>query len=132
LLETLEHSRDKIIDFKVAGDWRIYCEMLLSPRAEVVYRHRAHNVHRRHPASVTHSLDASRHLEEIARVQQYAAAACSPSEPVARARSAYLDAVTGQLLASPKMSTASMPDERESLTHSTAPCPPEIHDQHQR
>jgi len=51
---------------RVAGDWRIYVELLTQEDAEVVYIAKSLNVHRRHAVSATHSLNRLNHIEEIA------------------------------------------------------------------
>ncbi|WP_215766830.1 glycoside hydrolase family 99-like domain-containing protein [Gluconobacter cerinus] len=50
---------------KVAGDWRVYLELLDSPDVGVVYVSDAMNIHRRHQSSSTHTLNPTAHLEEI-------------------------------------------------------------------
>ena len=57
----------------MAGDWRLYPELLDQPDAAIAYVAEPLNVHRRHSASVTHRLDAERHVAEIARMQLLAA-----------------------------------------------------------
>ena len=57
----------------MAGDWRLYLELLADSAASVVYVARPLNVHRRHEDSVTHRLDWARHVDEIAQMQALAA-----------------------------------------------------------
>ena len=56
--------------FTMAGDWRIYAEAL-SQGGTVAYVARPLNTHRRHAASVTHSLPAARHLDEVGRMHRH-------------------------------------------------------------
>jgi len=68
LRDALETSAHDLKTLKVAGDWRLYIELLLQPGAQIAYCAKPLNIHRRHEQSVTGSLDPARHLEEIARV----------------------------------------------------------------
>ena len=63
----LERCRD-LETFHIAGDWRIYVELLTAPGAQVAYVVRSLNDHRRHGASATGSVASSRHLAEIVRM----------------------------------------------------------------
>ena len=67
LLRALTACEAELADFRMAGDWRLYLEALALPGAKVAYEAEPLNVHRRHATSVTHALDADRHVEEIAR-----------------------------------------------------------------
>jgi hypothetical protein len=80
----------------MAGDWRLYLEALARPGARVAYEARPLNVHRRHAQSVTHALDAGRHVEEIARCHGFAQKALGGGAPRAAQR-AYLAEVAAQL-----------------------------------
>ena len=68
LLRALEACEPELKDFRMAGDWRLYLEALSLPEAKVAYEAESLNVHRRHTASVTHALEAERHVQEIGRV----------------------------------------------------------------
>ena len=67
----LNNSYDQIISYRVAGDWRLYIEILCDGAYDITYINEPLNVHRRHSTSVTHSLDSTRHLEEIESVHHY-------------------------------------------------------------
>lgn len=64
LKEAMDRIGDGLHQYKVAGDWRIYIE-LCAMNGKVVYEAEPLNGHRRHRTSVTHALDAQRHLREI-------------------------------------------------------------------
>ncbi len=68
LLAALERCGDELQSLRVAGDWRLYAEMLSEPASRVVYVAQSLNVHRRHSQSVTHRLAARRHLVEVSQV----------------------------------------------------------------
>ncbi len=68
LRTALERCGDELDALRVAGDWRIYAEMLSEPDSQVVYVASPLNVHRRHAASVTHRLAARQHLVEVSQV----------------------------------------------------------------
>jgi hypothetical protein len=96
LLRALDACGEELRGFRMAGDWRLYLEALARPGARVAYESRPLNVHRRHAESVTHALDAGRHVEEIARCHGYAQRVLGQSAPRAAQR-AYLAEVAAQL-----------------------------------
>jgi len=53
--------------YQVAGDWRLYLEALSIPGARIAYQRTPLNIHRRHSRSITHALEADRHIDEIRR-----------------------------------------------------------------
>lgn len=57
----------RLLEFKVAGDWCFYVWLLQD--GKIAYSPEALNLHRRHATSVTHALDAKRHLDEITAMQ---------------------------------------------------------------
>ncbi|WP_237064730.1 glycoside hydrolase family 99-like domain-containing protein [Microbulbifer guangxiensis] len=69
-LDALSSLGDELFDYSVAGDWRIYIELLLKNSARICYVSESLNTHRRHSASTTHSLNPDQHLAEISRVQR--------------------------------------------------------------
>ena len=71
LTKYLNDSYDEIISYKVAGDWRLYIEILCLSERNVTYINESLNVHRRHSTSVTHSLDPAKHLDEIESIHRY-------------------------------------------------------------
>jgi glycosyltransferase involved in cell wall biosynthesis len=72
LLAALDACESELKSFKMAGDWRLYLEALSTAGARIAYEATPLNVHRRHAQSVTHSLDADRHVDEIARCHAFA------------------------------------------------------------
>jgi glycosyltransferase involved in cell wall biosynthesis len=83
--------------FRMAGDWRLYLEALARPGAKVAYEAELLNVHRRHATSVTHALDADRHVAEIAACHAVARAVFALPEPVCASQAAYVAEVSAQL-----------------------------------
>ena len=70
LLAAFGRCGAELAELSVAGDWRLYVEMLHDPASLVAYVAEPLNIHRRHAGSVTHRLDAARHASEIARVRR--------------------------------------------------------------
>ena len=70
LRAALARLGDELSTFRVAGDWRLYIELLDQPGAQVAYVAEPLNIHRRHGDSTTHRLDAQTHLGEIARIHR--------------------------------------------------------------
>src|SRR5690606_29989345 len=62
LLRALDACGEELASYRMAGDWRLYLEALSVPGARVAYEATPLNVHRRHAQSVTHALDAERHV----------------------------------------------------------------------
>jgi glycosyltransferase involved in cell wall biosynthesis len=88
LLTALDRLGQDLFRYKVAGDWRIYVEMCASG-GRVAYESEPLNGHRRHSRSVTHSLAARRHLDEIQEVH----AVCRrimPQADIEAAQAAYI------------------------------------------
>jgi glycosyltransferase involved in cell wall biosynthesis len=99
LLAAFERCEAALDSFAVAGDWRLYAEVLAAPGARIAYVASPLNRHRRHRASVTRLLDADRHVAEIAAAQ----AAVARFLPLQAARigrqKRYLEEVSKQLRA---------------------------------
>lgn len=72
LLAALARCGEEVAAYGVAGDWRLYAEVL-SDGGRVAYVAEPLNLHRRHGASATHALAAGRHLDEITRVHRWLA-----------------------------------------------------------
>jgi glycosyltransferase involved in cell wall biosynthesis len=85
LAAALERCGAELAEWRVAGDWRLYVEMLAAGAGRVAYVAEALNTHRRHDASVTHSLDTVSHLTEIARMHALLRACLAP-DPTLRQR----------------------------------------------
>ena len=72
LQNVLQTSHRDIMDFRLAGDWRLYAALLTQVKGKVSYVTASLNVHRRHEsAGVTSSLDRTRHLNEVQRMHQH-------------------------------------------------------------
>ncbi len=70
LLEALDRCAPELSTFEMAGDWRLYAE-LLAGGGRVAYVAQPLNVHRRHRTSVTHRLPIERHLHEVERMHRH-------------------------------------------------------------
>jgi glycosyltransferase involved in cell wall biosynthesis len=73
LRAALARCAETIHDWRLAGDWRLYLELLTGQAGSVVYVAQALNAHRRHGASVTQNIDHSRHEAEITAMHEIAA-----------------------------------------------------------
>jgi glycosyltransferase involved in cell wall biosynthesis len=80
----------ELTQWRVAGDWRVYLELLAQSDGEVVYLAEPLNIHRRHEQGATQSLDPARHLDEIARMHGIARNHLALDEAVIAAQAAYL------------------------------------------
>lgn len=69
LLEALRRCTTELEAYRMAGDWRLYLEVLGHSDGQVAWVAQPLNIHRRHAASVTGSLAPDAHLAEIARAQ---------------------------------------------------------------
>ncbi|WP_244547048.1 glycoside hydrolase family 99-like domain-containing protein [Bradyrhizobium sp. Gha] len=101
LLHALAACRKDLKDLRMAGDWRIYLECLAVPGARIAYVADPLNVHRRHAASVTHSLKAQKHVEEIESMHRVARERFEFSGPEIKSQATYLEEVSAQLLGPP-------------------------------
>lgn len=70
LIDTLSAVGAELKNFKMAGDWRLYIELLLRRGAKVAYVSDPLNVHRRHSGSVTHALKAQTHVAEVGNIHK--------------------------------------------------------------
>ena len=85
LLAALDRCGPDLDFYRLAGDWRLYLEVLAASSGRVGVLAAALNVHRRHAGGVTRSLAPDRHVEEIARVHAVARACLDlPPETVRR------------------------------------------------
>jgi glycosyltransferase involved in cell wall biosynthesis len=116
LLAALDGCQADLGSYSMAGDWRLYLQALARPGARVAYVAETLNTHRRHAASVTHALDAKRHVAEIARCHAFAREAFALSGGIEKAQSAYLKEVTKQLAGKPdKAETKKTEKKREKV-----------------
>lgn len=93
LKAALARCGQSIRDWKIAGDWRLYIELLTAVPGQVVYVAEALNDHRRHDASVSRQVAAARHVEEIGLMQAMAAETCDLTEAEKQRQRDYLDKV---------------------------------------
>jgi glycosyltransferase involved in cell wall biosynthesis len=98
LLRALDACRDDLANLRMAGDWRIYLECLAADGARIAYVADPLNLHRRHAASVTHSMKAQQHIQEIESLHRFARERFKLSKSDATLQAAYLAEVTTQLL----------------------------------
>lgn len=94
LLAALERCGAELDGLRMAGDWRLYLEVLAGAAGSVAWVARPLNVHRRHDGSVTASLDRDRHLAEIGAVQDVARRLVGADEG---RQAAYLAGVAAEL-----------------------------------
>ena len=89
LLLALRRCEIELRELRVAGDWRVYAEVLAREGAQIAYVARPLNHHRRHDASVTARLDGPAHLAEVARVQAAIARLIGPAPGLQRRQRDY-------------------------------------------
>ena len=88
--------RARLGQFRMAGDWLLYADILNQPGARICYvaeplnRHRRHG--QRHPRA-----RGRRHVEEIAEVQRIVAKTLKADQKLRRRQAAYLEEVSGYL-----------------------------------
>jgi len=70
LRAALSRCGEALFGFRMAGDWRLYLEMLREPGARIAYVAEPLNIHRRHGNSATHRLVGQKHLGEVARIHR--------------------------------------------------------------
>jgi len=99
LLEVMEACEEDLQTYKMAGDWRLYLQALTGTNARVGYCAEPLNVHRRHSASVTHALNADKHVAEIAACHGFAGKVFNLSSEIRDAQATYLQEVNAQLRA---------------------------------
>ncbi len=69
LLEALRRCSTELEAYRMAGDWRLYLEVLGHSDGQVAWVAQPLNIHRRHAASVTGSLPPDAQQQEISRAQ---------------------------------------------------------------
>ncbi|MBM3393558.1 MAG: glycosyltransferase, partial [Betaproteobacteria bacterium] len=114
LVRAFESAGARLFDFKVAGDWLLYLEVLKQGR--MVFRNRSLNLHRRHDASITQALAAKQHLEEVRQLQRLAMSLSQPSEDVALRAGRYLEHVRSYLGIDGEISAARRDADASTLT----------------
>ena len=71
LVQAMETAGAELDKMRVAGDWLLYAT-ICNENSKIAYAAQPLNGHRRHATSVTHALDAKRHLDEIKGMQALA------------------------------------------------------------
>jgi glycosyltransferase involved in cell wall biosynthesis len=69
LLAALQRCQLDLKRLRLAGDWRLYAEILAEDGAQIAYVAAPLNQHRRHPKSVTSRLPQKFHQDEIAQLR---------------------------------------------------------------
>lgn len=69
LLGCFDKNMDEILNFKVAGDWFVYVQLLSDPDSSCKIVGESLNVHRRHSGSVTHK-NLGVQIQEISGIQK--------------------------------------------------------------
>ena len=101
LLAALNRCGDDLDRYRLAGDWRLYLELLAASTGRVGVVATSLNVHRRHAAGVTASLAAQRHVDEVAQVQEVARDRLGLSAEVVRRQASYRRLLARELGAAP-------------------------------
>lgn len=89
LTQALSDIGDELFNYSVAGDWLIYLQVL--SKGKVSFDENSFNTHRRHTQSVTHSLNANKHLQEVIDLQNRARTFVSPDKLSTLKASAYIE-----------------------------------------
>ncbi len=97
LLAALERCGPELETFRIAGDWRLYVELLADSEGSVAYVAQPLNAHRRHPGSVTSATAATAHVNEIARMYGVIRERLAPDAAMRRRQATWLRAVARQL-----------------------------------
>jgi glycosyltransferase involved in cell wall biosynthesis len=97
LLWAIDACQADLGNYRMAGDWRLYLQVLTAKGAHVGYCSEPLNTHRRHAASVTHALDPDRHIAEISACHAFANSAFELGPELRQAQGHYLTEVRAQL-----------------------------------
>jgi hypothetical protein len=81
--------------YQMAGDWYLYAATAISGR-EVAYVAEPLNLHRRHAAAVTASLNGEEHVAEVRRMHAFVAEAMGANEQMRERMDAYADSLREQ------------------------------------
>lgn len=97
LLDAFDAVGDKLYDYSVAGDWRLYAEICAREGNRVSWLPVPLNTHRRHKVSVTHALKVKKHLAEIKGMHRFAGEKLQLPQTVIRMQVDHLDACKAHL-----------------------------------
>ncbi|MEM7790847.1 MAG: glycoside hydrolase family 99-like domain-containing protein, partial [Verrucomicrobiota bacterium] len=106
LQKVLDEQKTEIAQYRVAGDWYIYTQIL--KLGALAFSSAALNCHRRHDSSVTISRFGLAELAEIARMQRYIANEFSGNAELKDRQSAYLNRLIDHFDLKNKFSAASI------------------------
>jgi O-antigen biosynthesis protein len=95
LAKRLADLAEILPDYHVAGDWLVYIGLLSD--GAIAFEPRPLNRHRRHDKSVTHGLNAVRHLREIIQVQRWVRGRFPLSADIQRQQDVYAKKVYDNL-----------------------------------
>jgi glycosyltransferase involved in cell wall biosynthesis len=84
LVEAIRRCADDLLSYRMAGDWHLYVDLMTTRECNIAYVSEPLNIHRRHGASVTHSLNADSHLAEIQRIHGLVTSHLGAESPVER------------------------------------------------
>jgi glycosyltransferase involved in cell wall biosynthesis len=88
LLAAMERIGDKLINYRVAGDWLVYLHVL--SQGKIYYRSKSLNKHRRHLISVTTSTAVGNHFNEVLEMQKIAMDMATPPPEIVAKIKAYI------------------------------------------
>ena len=98
MIAALDRCEAELTGYRVAGDWRLYAE-LLAAGGTIAYVAQPLNAHRRHAASATGRLAGARHVAEIGRVQAWIAKRLGAGAAITQRQAQYQDRIAVQLTA---------------------------------
>jgi glycosyltransferase involved in cell wall biosynthesis len=97
LLGAFARCADELVEFRMAGDWRLYVDVLQNSDGSVAYAADPVNVHRRHGASITGRHSAARQMREIQRMHRVVARHFQGDPALLASQSGYLSSLAAQL-----------------------------------
>jgi glycosyltransferase involved in cell wall biosynthesis len=109
---------NELAKLRLAGDWRLYLDVLLAGGGSVAWVAAPLNLHRRHGGGVTARLAAGEHIAEVARLHATIRAALPEVPQLAERQARYRTALAEQLRAS------AAPSGRESRRRATRQAAP--------
>jgi glycosyltransferase involved in cell wall biosynthesis len=115
LLAALERCGADLNSLKAAGDWRLYLELMAESEGSVAWLAAPLNIHRRHDASVTHSLGAAAHVSEVARMHLLVREKFSPDAETQARQDAYLAEIAEQFGLAARSCRSARPREADGL-----------------
>ncbi len=115
LIEAISRCGDELGTWRLAGDWRVYLEVLHAGVGRVVYSASILNQHRRHDSSVTQRLDRGGHLDEISRIHAVVRRLFGTDPALAARQKRYLQSLGQQSVARLKTRTKRMGSKGSAL-----------------